>query len=100
MFSRLGDLDFSVTGRGINDHGQIVGIFFDGEHHDFMYQRGLFSVLPLVASAEALGINNRGQIVGSYFEDGKARGFVAIGVNRAPKHMAPVGIVPEAPVAP
>jgi uncharacterized membrane protein len=90
LFSRIGDLEFSVTGRGINDHGHIVGVFFDGEHHSFLYRAGQFILLPVAANAEALGINNRGQIVGLVFEDGKARGYVATGLNRAPQRASPV----------
>lgn len=84
-FSRLGDLEFSVTGRGINDHGQIVGVFFDGDHHGFLYQKGQFNLLSFAAGAEALGINNRGQIVGLFFKDGRARGYVATREKDAPR---------------
>jgi probable HAF family extracellular repeat protein len=92
LFRRIGDMEFSVTGRGINDRGQIVGVFFDGEHHSFLYQGGQFRILPVSASAEALGINNRGQIVGTIFEDGRARGYVVTGLNRA---AAPLVRVPD-----
>ena len=57
----------------VNDHGQAVGAFTDGDTgilHSFILNRhGEFSMLPDVPDAvltEATGINNAGEIVGFY----------------------------------
>jgi probable HAF family extracellular repeat protein len=60
--------------NGINDQGQVVGVFFDlfFVAHGFMYQNGVITTIDDPKSArdtQANGINNQGQIVGS-FSDG------------------------------
>jgi probable HAF family extracellular repeat protein len=76
-FSRLGNFAFSTTARAVNDRGEIAGIFFDSAHHNFLYDRGQFNILPFPASAEALGINNRADIVGLYTDNFGLHGYVA-----------------------
>ena len=56
---------------GINDSGQIVGIFTDlGGYRAFLYDKGTFTTLdfpPESGTPEvAYGINNAGKIVGSF----------------------------------
>ena len=56
---------------GINDRGQIVGQYVDGNHvdHGFVYSGGTYTTLsgPFgMGATQALGINDRGQIVGGY----------------------------------
>jgi probable HAF family extracellular repeat protein len=74
---------------GLNDHGQIVGFWFDpavpgSDVHPFLYDHGDFLDLDPqrdgVRDTRPLGINNKGQVVGTYrineavfsflFEDG------------------------------
>jgi uncharacterized membrane protein len=67
------DIDFpGATGTGasqLNDHGQIVGIYFDVDNiHGFLMDNGLFATIDAPGSTRTLpeGINNRRQIVGAY----------------------------------
>ena len=57
---------------GINNHGQIVGIYFDGvRRHGFLLSNGEFTTLtdPPGAFLESLAfdIDDHGRIVGLYF---------------------------------
>src|SRR5262249_22268165 len=64
--------------HGINDAGQIVGSFTDGDH-GFLKDAATFTTIdaPGAILTGALGINDAGQIVG-LFDDATGRhGFVA-----------------------
>ena len=70
---------------GINDQGQIVGIYAEQlRAHGFLYAAGAFTLLEVPFSGaiatEALGINDRGQIVGDYidFPASRSHGFVYV----------------------
>src|SRR5207248_1754401 len=68
---------------GINDAGQIVGVYFDtsNNEHSFLYSAGTFTTLAEPSGTTiAFGINDAGQIVGEY-EDvtGNAHGFLYSG---------------------
>jgi probable HAF family extracellular repeat protein len=55
--------------RGLNDHGDVVGSYFDGEvTHGFLRHRGRYTDIDPQPGlfAEADAINNRGQVVGRY----------------------------------
>jgi len=58
---------------GINDRGQIAGLYFDANFNldGFVDNRGTFTtlVVPGAFGTQAFGINNRGQIVGQYFDN-------------------------------
>jgi len=66
---------------GINDAGQVVGYYFDGNNHEhgFLYSGGIYITLddPLATNGtNALGINNAGQIVGQYQIGTVTHGFL------------------------
>jgi hypothetical protein len=66
---------------GINDHGQIVGIYFNQSNtiHGFTYDHGRYSQLDYPGAVETNlnGINNSGQVSGTYFDIfGLPHGFV------------------------
>jgi probable HAF family extracellular repeat protein len=57
----------STTANGINNSGEIVGIYQDASgYHGFLYSGGKYTALnvPLAATTYAYGINDKGQIVG------------------------------------
>jgi uncharacterized membrane protein len=60
----------STAAFGINNRGQIVGLYVDftGPNHGFLDTGGLFTTLdaPGALNTGASGINNNGQIVGFY----------------------------------
>lgn len=75
-----------TTAQGINDAGQIVGRYFDGNNlYGFVDNSGAFTTLsdPLGADGtSAFGINDAGTIVGYYAEDSPGtfnyvHGFIA-----------------------
>ena len=55
-----------IQATGINDQGQIVGVYDQG--HGFLYSNGMFMVFDFPGSQQtfATGINDSGQIVGFY----------------------------------
>ena len=58
-----------TVGIGINNSGQIVGIFTDlGAYRGFVYDKGTYTTLeaPEAGIPFAYGINNAGKIVGSF----------------------------------
>ena len=65
-----------TTANGINDSGQIVGIYTDSSStaHGFLYSNGTYTTfnVPGATNTQAFGINNRGQIVGQYGDRGHA----------------------------
>ena len=66
--------------NGVNDRGEIVGVFQDagpGEH-SFLYKAGNYEPLTYPGATEtaAQGINNSGQVVGSFPDVGGTHGFV------------------------
>jgi len=66
---------------GINDHGQIVGIYWDQSYnvHGFTYDHGQYAKLDYPGSIETdlNGINNTGQVCGYYLDIfGLPHGFV------------------------
>ncbi len=83
-FTTVGFPGADTKANGINDPGDIVGRYLDGngDRHGFLRDRGgSFSTIdfldPGLTQCRAQGINNRGQIVG-HCEDGagKSRGFL------------------------
>jgi uncharacterized membrane protein len=81
---------FTVA-RGINDSGQIVGVYGDDPadiyyddagpgYHGFLPDNGNYTTLDVPGSAgtRAYGINASGQIVGAYLDGGGRHGFLAI----------------------
>ena len=79
---------FSGTqATGINNLGQIVGVYFDSSNvsHGFLYSNGTYTTItdPLVGSSfpygtTVSGINDAGQIVGQYEDSsGYTHGFIA-----------------------
>jgi uncharacterized membrane protein len=70
-----------TAAAGINDRGEIVGLYFDENfaRHGFLLAEGevLTIDVPGRPVTIALGINNRGDIVGSYEDDNQdAHGYV------------------------
>ena len=61
---------FGAIAQGINDAGQIVGNYEDGNFttHGFLLDKGNFSTIdvPGAAFTQVFGINDAGQIVGFY----------------------------------
>ena len=75
-----------TTGRGINNHGEIVGAYrIDPPRHALLIKKGKF--IPLAPTtilgtiySEATNINDRGDIVGQMIDDnGFAHGFLLSG---------------------
>jgi VCBS repeat-containing protein len=67
----------STVAMGINDWGDIVGVYVDGTgKHSFLYSGGAFNTLDHPFD-EAHGINNAGQIAGTYTDSSGAHGFLA-----------------------
>jgi probable HAF family extracellular repeat protein len=68
--------------NGINDAGEIVGLYLDANNNDhgFLYRNGSYLTVdvPGAIRTDAYGINDAGQIVGEY-EDANfvGHGFVA-----------------------
>lgn len=82
-FTRVDPPGSTATSHGgINDGGQIVGVFLDagGAFHGFLLDGGAFTQfdVPGAVDTSAEGINDRGQIVGQLFTDrpGQPRGFL------------------------
>src|SRR5262249_21449033 len=64
---------------GINDSGQIVGVYTDGTgSHGFLLVGNNYSTLDDSAgnNTQALGINNAGQILGSFIDGTRQHGFL------------------------
>jgi probable HAF family extracellular repeat protein len=65
---------------GINNRGEIVGAFQDGQGlHGYVFRRGDFTILDVPVQGAltfALGNNDRGQVVGAYRSQGALHGFV------------------------
>jgi uncharacterized membrane protein len=62
---------FATDANGINDNGQIVGIYqqsFGGDEHGFLLSNSVFTPIDFPGASDTIpyGINNLGQIVGSY----------------------------------
>jgi probable HAF family extracellular repeat protein len=73
-----------TVASGINDAGQIVGVYFDatGEHGFVWTGTGVFTTLddPLATNGTVVsGINDAGQIVGAYFDATGEHGFLLNG---------------------
>lgn len=64
--------------HGINDSGQIVGVYFAANASGFLDTNGVFSSISVPNSdgTYAYGINNSGQIVGFFAEQNHYHGFV------------------------
>jgi probable HAF family extracellular repeat protein len=83
-FTRI-DVPGAVVGtqaHGINDLGEIVGLFSDGQVHGFVTDGVTFTTIAI--SSSATGINNEGQIVGWFHDATRIRGFVTDGVAFTP----------------
>ena len=69
MFTQLDGPNANLTEvNGINDAGQIVGVFSSSTgNHGFVYNGGSFTFVDFPGSPETVpqGINNQGQIVGT-----------------------------------
>src|SRR3954452_6399047 len=76
---------FATEAHGINNAGQIVGSFVDGNFttNGFLSTGGSFTQIdvPGASRTEAWGINNAGQIVGSFVDDPRftSHGFLNTG---------------------
>jgi hypothetical protein len=71
------------SANGINDSGQIVGVYGAG---GFLYSGGNYTTInvpnsPARASTSPLGINNAGQVVGYYNDGSQYSGFLLSGGN-------------------
>jgi autotransporter-associated beta strand protein len=66
---------------GINNAGQIVGLYDDGNGGEFGFVRSgdtyTTIAVPGATNTQALGINNNGQIVGQYSDGSGVYGFLA-----------------------
>jgi hypothetical protein len=64
---------------GLNDQGQVVGIWLDSEDlaHGFLYDKGAYRPLEVLGARGtwAFGINNAGDIVGAYMDSASVHGF-------------------------
>jgi probable HAF family extracellular repeat protein len=70
--------------QGINNQGQIVGYYYDGNGlaHGFIYGGGAWTKLDDPSATNgtfAEGINNKGQIVGYYLDASGQHGFLNSG---------------------
>jgi probable HAF family extracellular repeat protein len=86
-----------VLPTGINDRGQVVGLYFDASFngHGFLYSNGQYTTVddPDAANTSdfgsasyAYGINDRGQVVGEFYDaNAIAHSYVA---TPAPGHSA------------
>jgi uncharacterized membrane protein len=74
------DSPLGTAALDINNRGQIVGVYSDGETaHGFLLDKGVFTRIdpPGASFTEAVGINGRGQIVGFYLDaEGTIHGFL------------------------
>jgi uncharacterized membrane protein len=73
---------------GINNAGQIVGLFSDatGGHGFFRDSGGLFTTLDVPGRPTfALGINDAGQIVGDFNDAAGTHGFLATPIASVPE---------------
>ncbi len=65
---------------GINNRGEVVGSFSDGQgFHGYVFRRGDFTILDVPvqgAQTLALGNNERGQVSGAYRSQGFFHGFI------------------------
>ena len=78
----------SAWASGINDRGQIVGIYSQntpivkqegGRRHGYLWDRGRVTRIDVPGAVEtgAFGINNHGAVVGAYLDaSGRSHGFV------------------------
>ena len=87
----------STYANGINDRGQVVGLYIDsfdnraiGHLHGFFYSGGVFTTIDVPSATGATtwtyghGINNKGQVAGYYWDGvniGYSHGFVATPVR-------------------
>jgi len=67
--------NFGTYATGINDAGEVVGYYYDGNNdlHGFLYEDGVYIDLNDPSAADgtyATAINNSGQVVGYYEDDG------------------------------
>ncbi len=65
-------------GHGINDSGQVVGVYFNSQPHGFLDSNGVFSTIdvPGASGTYSYGINDSGQIVGRFVEGNDFHGYV------------------------
>jgi len=90
----LPDLQFYLV-TGINNAGQIVGIYND--EHGFVLDNGIATSLdapfPDVRETQVLGINNLGQIVGGYRDSTGGHGFIATPILEAASIPEPASLL-------
>ena len=69
-----------TAANGINDRGEIVGVYQDAKpgDHSFLYKAGKYQALvyPGANDIAALGISNSGQVVGDFADAKGTHGFV------------------------
>jgi len=72
-FEVPGSASGTTSASGVNDEGQVVGIYGDavGNSHAFLRSRGVYRTidLPHSDSTLATGINEAGSVAGNYFPD-------------------------------
>src|SRR5215471_7390242 len=79
-FNAPGATGFGTNAFGINNSGQIVGLFYDAGNtatHGFLDTGGSFTTInvPGATSTYAYGINDSGQIVGYFVDALGSHGF-------------------------
>lgn len=76
---------YGTQPNGINDRGQIVGLFDDasGDTHGFLKEDDKFTVFdfPGAVNTNPFGINNRGEIAGNYTTATAGHGFIEVKGN-------------------
>ncbi len=68
----------ATIATGINDQGDIVGIYSDWTAHGFLRRNGEFSKVDIhgASSTNVSNINNKGEILGTYYDGTAWHGFV------------------------
>lgn len=74
------DADGFTVSQGINNAGQIVGLYddADGVTHGFIWSKGVFMTIdvPDAVRTEVYSINANGEIAGVYDDEDGVHGFV------------------------
>jgi uncharacterized membrane protein len=73
----------STFAYGINDVGQVSGLYFSGNSHSFVYDGSNFTFfdVPNSTYSNATGINNAGTVVGNNYLSFYPHGFIRQGTS-------------------